>query len=245
MTATTIPDCLKPAFEQLDTARAAHLAEARRMDDTIAAIARTAEQKAGLELESESDTAAWRKAFRAAGAVLSDELKNRHLMRVASRELAQECDAMTEVLNFERDKLKASCNSTANKYRQAHRHTLTLYAGHEFDAALRDSCGTLVRAMKLKILARGGVLERQNEIATGYVEPDEEVMQEVTAWLKEAVKNCHIRLNDEPVLFRAGLSAETLPHMNHHTGSTSGSRQKFFREMREREADLKARGLMS
>lgn len=45
MTNTTIPDYLTPAFRQLDAARAEHLENARMMDDTATAIARTAQQK--------------------------------------------------------------------------------------------------------------------------------------------------------------------------------------------------------
>ncbi|STV96518.1 phage capsid and scaffold protein [Klebsiella michiganensis] len=45
--------------------------------------------------------------------MLTDELKSGHIERVARRELAQECDNLTEVLAFERDLLKVACNSTA------------------------------------------------------------------------------------------------------------------------------------
>ncbi|MDF3701633.1 glycoprotein 3, partial [Enterobacter hormaechei] len=70
------------------------------------------------------------------------------------------------------------------------------------------------------------------------------VMQEVQAWLKRAVNDCHIRLADEPVLFKTGLSAETLPHMDYGVAVTNGQRQAFFNKLHEREADLKARGLL-
>lgn len=48
MTTTTIPDYLTPAFRELDAARAEHLENARMMDDTANAIARTAQQKQNL-----------------------------------------------------------------------------------------------------------------------------------------------------------------------------------------------------
>lgn len=76
MTTTAIPEYLTPAFQQLDAARAAHLESARQMDDTTTAIARTAEQKAEIEKENGSDASVWRRAFRAGGAVLTDELNN-------------------------------------------------------------------------------------------------------------------------------------------------------------------------
>ncbi|MEG5763091.1 glycoprotein 3, partial [Enterobacter hormaechei] len=40
------------------------------------------------------------------------------------------------------------------------------------------------------------------------------------------------------------LSAETLPHMDYKTASTPARRTRFYNELREREADLKARGLL-
>ncbi|MBN0926413.1 glycoprotein 3, partial [Pseudomonas aeruginosa] len=107
MTDTTfIPDYLKPALERLAEARAAHLEQARLMEDTLTAITRAEEQKAELEQDNGSDTRTWRAAFRAGGAMLTDELKSGHIERVARRELAQECDNLTEVLAFERDLLK-------------------------------------------------------------------------------------------------------------------------------------------
>lgn len=244
MTDTTLPDYLTPALQQLDTARAAHLENARQMDDTTTAIARTAEQKAELEQENGSDASAWRTAFRAGGAVLTDELKQQHLARVASRELAQECDRLAEVLGFECERLKGACDGTARVYRQAHHNVLSQYAGKELDNALRDTCGELIRAMKLKMLALGNPLANTVGIQ-GYVEPDKAVMQEVTAWLERAVNDRHIRLADEPVLYKTGLSADTLPHMNYGVAVTAGQRKTFFDKLRVREDDLKARGLLS
>ena len=244
MTDTSVPDYLKPAFSRLDKAKATHTENARKLDETTTAIARTAEQKAGLEQESGSDMSEWRSAFRAAGSVLTDELRNRHLMRVASRELAQECDALAEVLAFDRDRLDGACGVSARAYRQAHGHVLKEYSSHELDSALRESCGALVRAMKLKMLSRTGEPEREAEAALGYVEPEKEIMQEVVSWLMDAATKHHIRLSDEPVLYRTGLSAETLPHMDYKTASTPARRTRFYNELRERETDLKARGLL-
>lgn len=54
-----------------------------------------------------------------------------------------------------------------------------------------------------------------------------------------------IRLINESVLFKTGLSASTLPHMNHDVAVTPGQRKVWHEKMREREADLKARGILS
>ncbi|MCP5672101.1 glycoprotein 3, partial [Klebsiella pneumoniae] len=70
--------------------------------------------------------------------------------RVARRELAQECGNLTDVLAFERDQLKATCNSTARAFRQAHHAVLSKYAEEELNRALNDTLGPLVRAMVLK-----------------------------------------------------------------------------------------------
>ncbi len=56
MTDTTfIPDYLKPALERLAEARAAHLEQARLMEDTLTAITRAEEQKAELEQDNGSE----------------------------------------------------------------------------------------------------------------------------------------------------------------------------------------------
>jgi len=98
--------------------------------------------------------------------------------------------------------------------------------------------------MKLNILVKENPLA--NTIGyQGYVEPERDVRQQVTAWLEQAVNSCNIRLTDEPVMFKTGLSAATLPHMEHDVASTPGQRKVWQEKMREREADLRARGLLS
>ncbi|HCF8090249.1 TPA: glycoprotein 3, partial [Klebsiella pneumoniae] len=165
----------QPALERLAAARAAHLEQARQMEDTLTAITRAEEQKAELEQDNGSDTRTWRAAFRAGGAMLTDELKSGHIERVARRELAQECDNLTEVLAFERDLLKVSCNSTARAFRQAHHAVLSEYAKEELDRALNDTLGPLVRAMVLKADVMANPLA--NTIGhQGYTEPEKEVM---------------------------------------------------------------------
>ncbi|EIO3181574.1 glycoprotein 3, partial [Salmonella enterica] len=196
-----IPDYLKPSIKRLEAAREAHLANVRRMDETTTAISQVQTQKNELEQENGNDSGAWRAAFRAGGAVITDELKQRHLARVARRELAQECDSMNEVLSFELDRLKGACDRTARAYRQAHHGVLSQYAEHELDAALRESCGALIRAMKLNILVLNNPLANTTG-HQGYIEPEQTVMQQVKAWLEQAVKGCNIRLADEPVLFK-------------------------------------------
>ena len=239
-----IPDYLKPAMERLETAREAHLASCRRMDETTTAISQVKAQKKELEQDNGNDSGAWRTAFRAGGAVITDELKQRHIARVAQRGLAQECDNMAEVLSFELDSLKAACDRTARAYRQAHHDVLSQYAEHELDVALRKTCDALVRAMKLSILVKENPLA--NTIGhQGYVEPEHAVMHKVRTWLEQAVKGWNICLTDEPVLFKTGLSASTLPHMDHDVAATPGQRKVWHEKMRAREADLKARGILS
>ncbi|HGT5183622.1 glycoprotein 3 [Escherichia coli] len=241
---TAVPDYLKSALSHLDEAREAHLTNARRMGETTTAISQVQSQKNELEQENGNDSGAWRAAFRAGGAVITDELKQRHIARVARRELALECDNMAEVLSFELDNLKGDCDRSARAYRQAHHGVLSQYAEHELDAALRESCGALVRAMKLSILVKENPLA--NTIGhQGYVEPEHAVMHKVKTWLEQAVRGCNIRLTDEPVLFKTGLSSSTLPHMDHDVAATPVQRKVWQEKMREREADLKARGLLS
>ena len=232
-----IPDYLKPALERLAAARAAHLEQARRMEDTLTAITRAEEQKAALEQDNGSDTRTWRAAFRAGGAMLTDELKSGHIERVARRELA------TEVLAFERDQLKVACNSTARAFRQAHHAVLSEYAKEELDRALNDTLGPLVRAMVLKADVMANPLA--NTIGhQGYTEPEKEVMHQVVTFLTRKVSDFSVTPADEPVLSLTGFPAVALAHMDHDAASTPGERKVWQEKMRQREADLKARGLL-
>lgn len=70
-----------------------------------------------MELESESDTAAWRTTFRAAGTVLSDELKKRHLMCVTCREQSTagtdhpdgRLQALREIIDIKKWEINGDC----------------------------------------------------------------------------------------------------------------------------------------
>lgn len=131
-------------------------------------------KKNALAQADGNDADDWRTAFRAAGGVLSDELKQRHIERVARRELVQEYDNLAVVLNFERERLKGACDSTATAYRKAHHHLLSLYAEHELEHALNETCEALVRAMHLSIGT--GKSARQHHRPSG---------------LRRAGKGCH------------------------------------------------------
>lgn len=160
------------------------------------------------------------------------------------RELAQECENLAEVLRLESDRLKGACDSTARTYRKAHYALLRQYADQELDTALRESCAALVRAMKLKMLVLDNPLA--NTAGTeGYVEPEKAVMLQVQSWLDKQVEACHIRLADEPVLYKTGLSADNLPHMNYGVALGVAGKQVWRAKLQEREAELKARGLLS
>ncbi len=175
--------------------------------------------------------------------MLTDELKSGHIERVARRELAQECDNLTEVLAFERDQLKATCNSTARAYRQAHHAVLSKYAEEELDRALNDTLGPLVRAMVLKADVMANPLANTTG-HQGYIEPEKEVMHQVVTFLTRKVSDFSVTPADEPVLSLTGFPAVTLPHMDHDAASTPGERKVWQEKIRQREADLKARGLL-
>lgn len=183
-------------------------------------------------------------AFRAAGGVLSDELKQRHIERVARRELVQEYDNLAVVVNFERERLKGACDSTVTAYRKAHHHLLSLYAEHELEHALNETCEALVRAMHLSVL----VLENPLANTTGHqghVAPEKAVMQQVKSSLEQKIKQMQISLTGEPVLRLTGLSAATLPHMDYEVVGTPAQRKVWLDKIDQQAADLKARGLLS
>ncbi len=176
--------------------------------------------------------------------VLSDELKQRHIERVARRELVQEYDNLAVVLNFERERLKGACDSTATAYRKAHHHLLSLYAEHELEHALNETCEALVRAMHLSILVQENPLANTTG-HQGYVAPDKAVMQQVKSSLEQKIKQMQISLTGEPVLRLTGLSAATLPHMDYEVAGTPAQRKVWQDKIDQQGAELKARGLLS
>ena len=79
----------------------------------------------------------------------------------------------------------------------------------------------------------------------GYVAPETAVMQGDKAWLEQQVRTHHIRHADEPVLYKTGLSSASLPHMEYGLADSPGKRKAYQDKLRQRGADLKARGLLS
>ena len=244
MSDNTIPEYLQRDLAQLEKARAAHLENARLMDETVTAIERAEQEKNALAQADGNDADDWRTAFRAAGGVLSDELKQRHIERVARRELVQEYDNLAVVLNFERERLKGACDSTATAYRKAHHHLLSLYAEHELEHALNETCEALVRAMHLSILVQENPLANTTG-HQGYIAPEKAVMQQVKSSLEQKIKQMQISLSGEPVLRLTGLSAATLPHMDYEVAGTPAQRKVWQDKIDQQGAELKARGLLS
>ncbi len=134
---------------------------------------------------------------------------------MARRELVQEYDNLAVVLNFERERLKGACDSTATAYRKAHHHLLSLYAEHELEHALNETCEALVRAMHLSILVQENPLANTTG-HQGYVAPDKAVMQQVKSSLEQKIKQMQISLTGEPVLRLTGLSAATHARMTRY-----------------------------
>ncbi|PBK21728.1 glycoprotein 3, partial [Escherichia coli] len=148
------------------------------------------------------------------------------------------------VLNFERERLKGACDSTATAYRKAHHHLLSLYAEHELEHALNETCEALVRAMHLSILVQENPLANTTG-HQGYIAPDKAVMQQVKSSLEQKIKQMQISLTGEPVLRLTGLSAATLPHMDYEVAGTPAQRKVWQDKIDQQGAELKARGLLS
>ncbi len=62
---------------------------------------------------------------------------------------------------------------------------------------------------------------------------------------KAQVDQYEIRLNDEPVLYKIGLSPSPLPHMDYELAATPAQSMRFYEEMQQRKAQLQARGLIA
>lgn len=129
-------------------------------------------------------------------------------------------------------------------YRKAHHHLLSLYAEHELEHALNETCEALVRAMHLSILVQENPLANTTG-HQGYIAPEKAVMQQVKSSLEQKIKQMQISLSGEPVLRLAGLSAATLPHMDYEVAGTPAQRKVWQDKIDQQGAELKARGLLS
>ncbi|MXD62533.1 hypothetical protein FQ007_29310, partial [Escherichia coli] len=74
---------LQPALAQLEKARAAHLENARLMDETGTAIERAEQEKNALAQADGNDADDWRTAFSAALCVLRNAVFLRYIVREA------------------------------------------------------------------------------------------------------------------------------------------------------------------
>lgn len=70
-------------------------------------------------------------------------------------------------------------------------------------------------------------------------------MHQVTLFLEQKISGYNLRLTDEPVLYKTGLSSLTLPHMDHNVAGTPFANKAFYERMQQLEAQLKAKGLLS
>lgn len=240
---TAIPAVLDKAFQVLESAKTHHLDNVHRMDEIQHAIEQAKQQKTRLEQTGLDDTQAWREQFLRNGAVLTDALKQQHMERVARRELMQECENAAEVLAYELEQGKGTCCSSAKAYRDAHFSLLNDYVQREFETTLSQGAPALIRAIKLKIFAL-----QQQRYRAGHHDiesAEKEVLAEISRWLKVQVDQYEIRLNDEPVLYKIGLSPSPLPHMDYELAATPAQSMRFYEEMQQRKAQLQARGLIA
>lgn len=118
---------------------------------------------------------------------------------------------------------------------------LSKYAEEELNRALNDTLGPLVRAMVLKAEVMANPLANTTG-HQGYTEPEKEVMHQVVTFLTGKVSAFSVTPADEPVLSLTGFPAVALAHMDHDAASTPGERKVWQEKIRQREADLKARG---
>ncbi len=162
---------------------------------------------------------------------------------MARRELVQEYDNLAVVLNFERERLRKACDSTATAYRKAHHHLLSLYAEHELEHALNETCEALVRAMHLSILVQENPLANTTG-HQGYIDPDKAVMQQVKSSLEQKIKQMQISLTGEPVPGSPGCqrqhSRTWIMRWQAHRHS-----EVWQDKIDQQGAELKARGLLS
>ncbi|MFC0229102.1 hypothetical protein [Serratia aquatilis] len=164
--------------------------------------------------------------------------------RIAQRELASELDGLLAELALNKDRKEIECSTSANKLRLAHKEALVIYAHREFTRALPLLAG-LVRAFSLKRHALGldQYFTTQNGAFSEYaIDIEKTLFNEVNTFLKQLADLYPLRVGNEPKLAEIGLYSPPLKYVNEQFLSSPCARSLAFRELREREAQLKNGG---
>ncbi|WP_405081086.1 capsid size determination protein [Pectobacterium versatile] len=236
-----VVDYVKKTADGYQKSRAEHFANVNDLDNINTAIERAKEQKANAEAENQLSDSDWRARFLAARGEMTEELKNQQLQRLAQRELAQEYDGLLAQLEIDQLKQKAKCHHSAKECWRDYNSALFQYADREFKQAMNNISEELIRAIKLY---RHMYDVTTSEFTEGlaYQDPDKRVINQVIDYLMVKSNKYQFDMENEPELSSLRLYRPALPHSDFPPVSTPCQNMKFWRELKEKEEALKARG---
>lgn len=210
------------------------------MENIEASIASCREQKQHAEAQSQQDDNGWRELFRKARGVMTGELKQQHIERIANREMIAELDNLIQELELDEARQKIMCSGSGATLRKAHTHALGALADKELSQSLSALDG-VVRAVKLKRLALSA--EQAETTSNGRfseyeIDIDKRVFAEIRSYLEPRVEKYTFDMAKEQELATIGLQPGLSKYMNDELASPV-KRKVAYEEIRRKESQLK------
>lgn len=174
------------------------------LDEVESSISRCLQEKENATKEIKENEESWRSRFRKSRGAMTDELKNAHSQRLIQEGLASEFDDLIEELELEKQSAMLDCASAGQSLISAHRIALNTYADNQLQLAMKNLSPTIVRAVKLKLLALSTVSVQEMQSAY-YSEPDKVVSVEIGNALVGAAHSAQFNMEIEPVLEEIGI----------------------------------------
>ncbi|MGK7246614.1 hypothetical protein ACSPAH_16850 [Buttiauxella agrestis] len=175
--------------------------------------------------------------------MMTGELKQQHIERIANREMITELDSLIQELELDEEKHKIMCSSYGASLRGAHTNALVALADKELSQSLSALDG-VVRAVKLKRMALSAEQARathNGRFSEYEIDIDKSVYAEIRAFLEPRVTKYAFDMASEPELSVIGLSPELSKYMD-ETLASPVKRHVAFSEIKRKESLLKKKG---
>lgn len=240
---TTRQQRVQQAIEHYGSAKKEHTKVVTDMENIEASIASCREQKQTAEAQCQQDDTGWRELFRKARGVMTGELKQQHIERIANREMITELDSLIQELELDEEKHKIMCSGYGSSLRSAHTNALAELADKELSQSLSALDG-VVRAVKLKRMALSAEQARtthNGRFSEYEIDIDKSVYAEIRAYLEPRVTKYAFDMASEPELSVIGLSPELSKYMDEKLASPV-KRNMAFDEIKRKQSELKEKG---
>ena len=229
-------DVIAKRIEEFGIKKAAHTAQMLKLNDIDASITRCEkERNEAIESGQEAETS-WRTRFRSLRGAITPEMRAEHSQRIASRELAEEFTALIDDLEVEKQSEMLGAVSTAKAYVNAHNTAFTEYAESQWNAAMRNISPTLLRAIKLKLMAMK--LSDLGENSSPVYEKPQVILSRLTGeMLTKTAEAVQFDMEGEPVLTQLGLHRPALSGVDMRLYNSPGAVHKLRHELKTKSAN--------